>query len=50
MIIIFPGMEQKEWFKGVGYLLKNTITNDLIYFVKVQIRGTTKLDLLRIIP
>jgi len=50
MIIIFPGMEQKEWFKGVGYLLKNTITKDTIYFVKVRIRGTTKLDLLRIIP
>ncbi len=50
MVIIFPGVDQKHWFPGVGFLLKHTTTIEPIYMVKVNITGINKLDLFRIIP
>jgi 1-acyl-sn-glycerol-3-phosphate acyltransferase len=50
-VAIFPGAGGKndDWFTGVGYLIKG-ITNLKTKIVMINIRNTTDLDYLRLIP
>ena len=50
MVMIFPGEENIHWFSGIGYLIKNTKTDEPIYLIRAFIRGTNKLDILSLLP
>lgn len=51
LILIFPGTGYApHWYPGVGYLINNLRGNKNTYLVNAHIIGTSKLDLLRIVP
>lgn len=53
IVIIFPcGVRKSEinWFPGIGYLLKDIGKTTKAYYLKAYIKGTSNLDLLRLIP
>ena len=53
MVIIFPfpsWAPNGKWYTGVGYMLKNTISDKPIYVININIKGTTAYDWYRFIP
>lgn len=49
LVIISPG-GAREWYSGIGHLIKDVENKEDSYLVKAHIKGATKLDMLRLIP